>query len=400
VERGAGSRAGFEDAAYQSAGATIAYTREELFTRADLVAAVFPPEPDEYQALLHPGQVIMAFWMLPAGGRESVLALQRCKVSVIGLEAIADASGRAPVLESMSELAGGLAITVGACLLLNAFGGKGILMGGAPGVPPAHVAILGAGVLGRSAARAALGAGAQVMLLDTRMEPLREAVVGSRGLATMLATPANVEKALSFADLVLGRGGGAGRARARGRHAPHVVVDEAPERGARPLHRHGRLLRDVATDFLPEPAYEVDGILHFCVPNLPAAAARSATVALTNALLPYLTGIGHGDLERAVAESGELRRGLYLYAATAPRARSGAPSICPAPPCPGSWGDEPVLLGRDLPAARHHGGGGPARRALGRPRLGPRRVQPPGGARTRDGRARAPTCAGSRSRTS
>ena len=338
VERGAGSRAGFEDAAYQSAGATIAYTREELFTRADLVAAVFPPEPDEYQALLHPGQVIMAFWMLPAGGRESVLALQRCKVSVIGLEAIADASGRAPVLESMSELAGGLAITVGACLLLNAFGGKGILMGGAPGVPPAHVAILGAGVLGRSAARAALGAGAQVMLLDTRMEPLREAVVGSRGLATMLATPANVEKALSFADLVLGA------VAVRGERAPVVVT-----RPMLSLMKPRSVVLDLSIDMggcfetsrptsFPEPAYEVDGILHFCVPNLPAAAARSATVALTNSLLPYLLKIGRADLEGAVSACGELRRGLYLYKGGCAQAALGRTFDLPGAPMPWAMG--------------------------------------------------------------
>src|SRR5262249_14509749 len=124
------------------------YTRDELFGRADVVAAVFPPEPDEYETLLHPGQVVLAFWMLPASRRDDVLALQESEVSAIGLEAIADSTGRAPVLETMSEIAGGLAITIGGCLLLNAFGGKGILMAGAPGVPPAHVAILGAGVLG------------------------------------------------------------------------------------------------------------------------------------------------------------------------------------------------------------------------------------------------------------
>jgi alanine dehydrogenase len=313
VERGAGARAGFEDEAYQTAGATIAYARDELFARADLVAAVFPPDPAEYGALLHPGQVVMAFWMLPASRREDVLALQEREVSVIGLEAIADAGGRAPVLESMSEIAGGLAITVGACLLLNAFGGKGILMAGAPGVPPAHVAILGAGVLGRSAARAALGAGAQVMLLDTRLDRLREALVESRGLATMLSTAPNIEKALTFADLILGA------VAVRGERAPVLVT-----RRMLALMKPRSVVVDLSIDMggcfetsrptsFPEPAYEVDGILHFCVPNLPAAAARSATVALTNALLPYLVEIGRADLERAVAASGELRRGLYLY---------------------------------------------------------------------------------------
>jgi alanine dehydrogenase len=323
VERGAGSRAGFDDAAYEAAGATIAYARDEVFARSDLVAAVFPPDPAEYDVLLHSGQAVMAFWMLPASRREDVLALQRCGVSVIGLEAIADACGRAPVLESMSEIAGGLAITVGACLLLNAFGGKGVLMSGAPGVPPAHVAILGAGVLGRSAARAALGAGAQVMLLDVRLEPLRVAIRETSGLATMLATPANIEKALSFADLVLGA------VAVRGERAPVLVT-----RPMLSLMKPRSVVVDLSIDMggcfetsrptsFPEPAYEVDGILHFCVPNLPAAAARSATVALTNSLLPYLMEIGRGDLERAVSASGELRRGLYLYRGACAQAALG-----------------------------------------------------------------------------
>jgi alanine dehydrogenase len=313
VEAGAGTRAGFEDAEYQGAGATIAYTRDELYARADVVAAVFPPDPRQYEALLRPGQVVMAFWMLPASRREDLLALQQREVTAIGLEAIADRCGRAPVLESMSEIAGGLAITVGACLLLNAFGGKGVLMGGAPGVPPAHVAILGAGVLGRSAARAALGAGAQVIVLDTRMDRLREAMAERSQLATMLATPSNIEKALTFADIVLGA------VAVRGARAPLLVT-----RPMLALMKPKSVVIDLSIDMggcfetsrptsFPDPAYEVDGILHFCLPNLPAAAARSATVALTNALLPFLIEMGRGELERAVGGSAELRRGLYLY---------------------------------------------------------------------------------------
>jgi len=313
IERKAGEGAGFADAEYQAAGAEIAYTRDELFAHADLVVGVFPPEPGEYAALLRPGQVVVAFWMLPAHRREDVLALAGSGITAVGLEAVADRNGRAPVLESMSEIAGGLAITVGGCLLLGPFGGRGILMGGAPGVPPAQVAILGAGVLGRSAARAAVGAGAQVLLLDTRIEKLREALSADGRLATMLATTGNIEKALGFADIVLGA------VALRGEKAPvlvsrkmlglmkprSVVVDMSIDMG-------GCFETSRPTSF-PDPSYPVDGILHFCVPNLPAAAARSATVALTNALLPYLLDIGRSDLERAIAAHGDLRRGLYLY---------------------------------------------------------------------------------------
>jgi alanine dehydrogenase len=223
---------------------------------------------------------------------------------------------------------------VGSCLLLNAFGGKGVLMAGVPGVPPAQVAILGGGVLGRSAARAAVGTGAQVMLLDARMDPLRAAVSESRGIATMLATPSNIEKALSFADLVLGA------VAVRGERAPVLVT-----RPMLALMKPKSVVVDLSIDMggcfetsrptsFPDPAYEVDGILHFCVPNLPAAAARSATVALTNALLPYLLAIGHGDLERAVASSGELRRGLYLYRGDCAQSALGRALDLPGAPMP------------------------------------------------------------------
>ncbi len=313
VERGAGDRAGYGEADYTSAGAAIVYSREEAYTRGELVCAVFPPEPAEY-ALLRPGQAVLAFWGLPAFRREDVLELQRREVTAVGLEAVADLDGQAPVLKSMSEIAGGLAITFGAGLLLTSFGGKGLLLGGAPGVPPAHVAILGTGVLGRSAARAALGAGAQVMAMDRSVETLRDAMreLGP-GLATMLATPANIEKALAFADLVLGA------VAMRGERAPVLVT-----RAMLALMKPRSVVLDLSIDmggcfetsrptFFPDAVYEVDGIRHFCVPNLPAAAARSSTVALTNAVLPYLLGIGASDLEHAVSQDPALRRGTYLY---------------------------------------------------------------------------------------
>ncbi len=158
VETGAGHAAGHPDADYQSAGAEISYGRMEAFARAGLVASVQAPEPREYE-LLQPGQAVIAFWGLPAARPEDVRELLERRVTAVGLEAIEDDRGRAPVLTSMSEIAGALAVTVGGGLLLNEFGGKGMLLGGVPGVPPAHLVILGAGVLGRAAARAGLGAG-------------------------------------------------------------------------------------------------------------------------------------------------------------------------------------------------------------------------------------------------
>jgi alanine dehydrogenase len=229
------------------------------------------------------------------------------------LEAIEDDQGRAPVLTSMSEIAGGLAVIFGAGLLLNEFGGKGILLGGAPAVPPAHFVVLGAGVLGCSAARAALGAGASVTMLDRSVDRLRAALRDVGPVTTLVSTRPNIEKALSFADLVLGA------VAVHGQRAPLLVT-----RRMLALMKPRSVVMDLAIDMggcfetsrptaFPSPAYELDGILHFCVPNLPSAAARSATLALTNASLPYLQEVADRGLEAALDSFPELRRGTYLY---------------------------------------------------------------------------------------
>ena len=313
VETGAGADAGHPDADYQSAGGTIAFSRLEAFGRAELLTGVFAPEPREYE-LLQRGQVVFAFWGLPAAHPEDVRALLGRDVTAVGLEAIEDEAGRAPVLTSMSEIAGSLAAIVGAGLLLNEFGGKGILLGGAPGVPPAQFVVLGAGVLGCAAARAALGVGAHVTLLDQSVERLRAAVLAAGGPATtMLATRPNIEKALSFADLVLGA------VAVHGERAPQLV-----SRSMLRLMKPRSVVMDLSIDMggcfetsrptaFPHPSYEAEGILHFCVPNLPSLAARSSTLALTNALLPYLQAVADSGIERALRELPELRRGTYLH---------------------------------------------------------------------------------------
>ena len=191
VETGAGDTAGHPDADYESAGATIAFSRSEPFARAELVASVFAPAAGDY-ALLRPEQTVFAFWALPTARPEDLRALLERGITAVGLEAIEDEDGRAPVLTSMSEIAGSLAVTVSANLLLSELGGKGIVLGGAPGVPPASFVILGAGVAGRSAARSALGLGAAVTLLDRDVEPLRAVAESQRGVATMLATRPNI----------------------------------------------------------------------------------------------------------------------------------------------------------------------------------------------------------------
>ncbi len=313
VEADAGLAAGHANAEYQSAGAQIAYSRHEVFARGALVATVYAPDPGEY-ALLQSDQVVFGFWGLPATRPEDFHALAARETTAVGIEAIEDDLGHAPVRHAMAEIAGSLAVIVGSGLLLNEFGGKGILLGGLPGVPPGSFVVLGAGVLGRAAARAALGLGAQVTLLDQSVAHLRSAVseLGG-GVTTMLSTPPNIEKALSFADLVLGA------VAVRGQRAPVLVTRDMLR-----LMKPRTMVMDLSIDMggcfetsrptsLGSPTYEVDGILHVCIPNLPSAAARTATQALTNALLPYLVSVADHGIDAALRRHGELSRGTYLY---------------------------------------------------------------------------------------
>jgi len=313
VQKDAGVEAGFSDADFERAGAITVYSRAEVFGRSELVVGINAPEPAEYESLV-PGQAVVAFWGLPAARPEDFRSLLEREVTAVGGEVIEDNQGNAPVLTSMSEIAGKLALTIGSGLLLNEFGGKGILLSGAPGVPPASFVILGAGVLGRSAAQAALGMGAHVVMLDRSVEHLRYACEHlGRQVPTMLATRPNIERALSFADLFLAA------VAIRGERAPLLVTREMLK-----LMKPRSVVIDLSIDMggcfetsrptsFPNPVYEVDGILHFCVPNLPSVAARSATLAYTNALLPYLTQVVERGIDGALAASPDLRRGVYLY---------------------------------------------------------------------------------------
>ncbi len=271
------------------------------------------PSPQEYEQL-QKEQVVFGFWALPAMRPEDFRALTEREATTIGIEAIEDDAGHAPVRTSMSEIAGSLAVVLGSGLLLNEFGGKGILLGGVPGVPSASFVVLGAGVLGRAAARAALGLGAQVTLLDVSVAHLREAASHLPAtVTTMLATPPNVEKALSFADLVLGA------VAVREQRAPVLVTREMLR-----LMKPRTVVVDLAIDMggcfetsrpttFTSPTYEVDGIIHMCIPNLPSGAARTATLALTNATLPYLQAVADHGIDAALRAHPDLARGTYLY---------------------------------------------------------------------------------------
>ncbi|HHQ49525.1 MAG TPA: alanine dehydrogenase [Acidobacteria bacterium] len=313
VESGAGADAGFADEAYEAVDATIVFSEEEVCLRSEIVVRISPPQASEY-AYFQPGQVVLSSWHLAVAPEERFRSLLERRVTTVGFEIIEDDTGHAPILQAMSEIAGRIAVIMGSGLLLNEFGGKGLLIGGAPGIPPASLVILGAGTLGCCAAKAARGLGAHVVALDRNVKALR-ALQRNAGhdVPTMIATRTNIEKALQFADIFLCS------VAVHGERAPILVTREMLQ-----LMKPRSLLMDLSidqggccetsrpTDF-SNPTYEVDGVVHFCVPNLPSQASRASTRALTAAILPFIEEIAAKGFDRAAAEDGALRRGTYTH---------------------------------------------------------------------------------------
>jgi alanine dehydrogenase len=314
VESGAGREAGFSNLACTDAGGTIVYSDEEVRLRSELMIRLSPPTPAECEAF-EPGQIVITAWHLAVASADYFKGLLDGKVTSVGYEIIEDDRGHAPVLEAMSEIAGRLDVTIGAGLVLNEFGGKGLLIGGAPGIPPASIVILGAGTLGCEAAKFARGIGAHVVVLDNDINALRRVQsVTTDEIPTMIATRPRIEKALAFADILLCS------AAVHGERTPTLVTRDMLK-----VMKPRSVIMDLSidqggccetsrpTDF-STPTYEVDGITHFCVPNLPSTASRASTRALTNAMLPYVLEIADKGFDRAVRENPAIRRGTYTYA--------------------------------------------------------------------------------------
>lgn len=313
VENDAGLEAGFPNEVYRNAGATVVYSDEEVRLRSQVLIRLSPPTPEECR-VLQPGQVVIAAWHLAVASADYLWRLLEGRVTTVGYEIIEDDRGRAPVLEAMSEIAGRLAVTIGAGLLLNEFGGKGLLIGGAPGIPPASLVILGAGTLGCEATKFARGIGAHVVVLDRDIDALRRVqTMTPDEIPTMIATKPRIEKALAFADLLLCA------VAVHGERTPVLVTRDMLK-----LMKPRSVIMDLSidqggccetsrpTDF-SNPTYEVDGIIHFCVPNLPSTASRASTRSLTNAMLPFVQEIADKGFDRAVRDNRALRRGTYTY---------------------------------------------------------------------------------------
>lgn len=313
LERGAGADAGFRDEHYEQAGAQIVYTAEEAYGRADVVLKVARPTAAEH-ALFRHNQVIMSFFHLTVASSDLITALAEQEVTAIAYEVMEEPDGRLPILLPMSEVAGRLAPVFAGQLLTSAAGGRGILLSGLPGVARAIVAILGAGSLGKSAARAFVGIGAQVIVLDNDVNRLREVDAMFQGtVTTMMANRYNLERVVTFTDVLVGA------VLLRGQRAP-VLINREMVRKMRP----GSVIMDFSIDqggcfetsrpmTLRDPTFVAEGVIHFCVPNLPAAVARTSSHALTNALLPYLKALAECGLECALRDFPALRAGTKMY---------------------------------------------------------------------------------------
>jgi len=311
VETGAGSGIGFDDAAYGRAGARIAASAAEVFAAAELVVKVKEPQPREI-GMLRPGQVLFTYLHL-AADKAQAEGLMRSGAVCIAYETVTDSKGGLPLLAPMSEVAGRMAIQVGAHCLEKEHGGTGILIGGVPGVAAANVVILGGGVAGTNAARVAMGLEAFVTVIDKSLQRLYELDLqfGSQ-LQTLFATVENIEKEVLDADLVIGAVLVAGAA------APKLVTRDMVRR-----MRPGSVLVDISIDqggcfetsrptTHADPTYVEEGVIHYCVTNMPGAVARTSTVALNNATLPFTIALAEKGWRQAMRVDPHLRAGLNI----------------------------------------------------------------------------------------
>ncbi len=311
LEHDAGRAVGLDDAAYRAAGALIAHDVADVYA-CDLIVKVKEPQAAEV-AQLRPGHILFCYLHL-AADLDLACELMRRRVSAIAYETVTNALGTMPLLQPMSEIAGRLAPQMGALALHMAHGGNGVLVTGMPGLPPARIAIIGAGVVGMNATRVAVGLGAHVTLLDRQRNKLAvaESLFGPR-VETRFSTPESVAATLAQTDMVIGA------AQIPGRHAPRLI-----SRSLLKSMPPGSALVDVAIDqggiaetsrptTHSSPMYVEEGVVHYCVANMPGAVARTATLALTHATLPYVQRLAELGLGALEADPG-LRTGLQIHA--------------------------------------------------------------------------------------
>ncbi len=313
VEKDAGTGSGISDDEYRAAMGQIVASADEVWQRADMIVKVKEPVGPEYQRMRE-GQILFTYLHLAPDPKLTQAMLER-KITGVAYETITNDEGHLPLLTPMSEVAGRMAVQVGAFYLQKPEGGRGVLMGGVPGVLPAKVSIVGGGVVGINSIKIAVGMGANVTVLDKNLERLRylDDIFGAK-IRTLMSNPYTVQEAIANADLVIGA------VLIPGASAPHLVT--------RPMlstmHK-GAVIVDVAVDqggciettrptTHSDPTFYVDDVLHYCVANMPGAVPRTSTFALTNATLPLALKLANKGFKDAIAKDRHLKAGVNTYA--------------------------------------------------------------------------------------
>src|SRR4051812_27330189 len=309
IQKSAGRTAGFTDAEYRAAGATLVASATQVWRAADLILKVKEPLPAEYR-LIREGQTLFTYLHLAAGPELTKILLKK-KVLGIAYETVEGSDGSFPLLKPMSQIAGRLSIQIGAYFLQSQHGGSGVLLGGIPGTMPGHVVVVGAGNSGAHAVQMAAGMGARVTVLDLDTRKLETLDIEYRGrIVTLMSNPANIEAAVADADLLIGA------VLIPAAKAPIVVTKKMVGR-----MRPGSVIVDIAIDqggciesIRPtshkNPVYQEHGVIHYAVPNMPALVGRTSTLGLTQATEPYVAMLVNKGVERALAEHQGLARGV------------------------------------------------------------------------------------------
>jgi alanine dehydrogenase len=311
VERGAGEGSGFSDHEYEKAGALMIERKEEIWKEAQMIVKVKEPLEPEFP-LMKPGQILFTYLHL-AADETLTKKLMECRIVGIGYETVQETNGSLPLLRPMSEIAGRTSILAGGMCLETARGGRGVLLCGASGVPPAKVVILGAGVAGANACKVAVGIGARVSILDIQPERLSYLHDITQGhITTFISNRMTIGEEIADADLVIGA------VLIPGAQAPKLVTRSMLKR-----MQTGAAIVDISVDqggcfetthptTHQKPTYIEEGIVHYCVANIPGVYPRTSTFALTNATFPYVLQIADKGYEKAMEENGALRKGLNL----------------------------------------------------------------------------------------
>ena len=312
VEKGAGAQSAITDEDYKAAGAAIVESAEGVWMKASLVVKVKEPRPAEYRFLREDLSIFTFFHL--AADLELASELIKKRTTAIAYETVETDNGLTPILAPMSEVAGRLSVQAGAHFLMKAYGGQGVLLGGVPGVESGDVVIAGAGIVGMNAAKVAVGLGAHVTVLDTRADRLRalDDLYGSK-VQTLFSHSLNLSESLKKADLFVG--------------AVHIPGARTPKLVTRDMiktMKKGAVIVDVSVDqggcietvrptTHSDPVYEVDGVIHYGVANMPGAVPRTSTFALTNATLPFVLELANSGIKTCLASKGPLRRGFNLF---------------------------------------------------------------------------------------